>query len=253
MSERQLLSVEDVLNLHEPPWLVDRILPARAVSMVWGPPNIGKSFLTLDLAASVAVGGQWLQQQVTAPEPVIYVAAEGAYSFKRRLDGWIRARGVDLDHFEERLWFLNGSVQLHDGVESFIRLVRSHEPRLVIFDTLAACSLGNDEDNVGERGAVMSNILKLRKSLDATILLVHHTGWNTEHERGSSALRGIMDTSLEIQGSDGWDDPNKDINRRWLVCSKQRDAMKFKDITFRLEDMLWMGREHVLQTKVVAT
>jgi RecA-family ATPase len=253
MSNRRLLSVDDVLDLHEPPWLVDRVLPAQSVSMVWGPPNIGKSFLTLDLACSIAAGGHWLQQRVDTPGSVIYVAAEGAYSFKRRLDGWMRDRGVDT--LDDRLHFLNGAVQLHEGIDAFMRLIRPHDPALVIFDTLAACSLGNDEDKVGERGPVLANLLKLRKELETAVLVVHHTGWNDDHERGSSSVRGIMDTSIELRGEKNWNDPNAQPEkvRRYLTCSKQRDAMKFQDITFRLEDFCWATRDRVYSTKVVTS
>jgi RecA-family ATPase len=253
VSERKLLSVEDVLELHEPPWLVDRILPANALAMVWGPPNIGKSFLTLDLACSMAAGGHWLQHNIPEAQSVVYVAAEGAYSFKRRIGGWLRDRGCSVDDFEGRLQFLNGAVQLHEGVESFMRLIRPSEPKLIIFDTLAACSLGNDEDGVGERGPVMENLLKLRKQLKATVLVVHHTGWTEDHERGSSSMRGIMDTSLQISGEEDWKERPEKM-RRYLTCSKQRDAAKFyPEIAFTLEDFCWMGRDTVYSTKVVTT
>lgn len=251
MSDRQLLTVQHVLDLQEPPWLVDRVLPTCALAVLWGPTNIGKSFVALDLACSVVAGRHWLRQPIGESGPVVYVAAEGVYGFKRRVEGWLYARDMAPESLAD-LYFTNWAVQLHEGVEAFLKLVRPVAPKLIIFDTLAACSLGIDEDSTEGMGPVMKSMYRLRKELQATVLTVHHTGWSGEHERGSSSLRGNVDLSIEVVGEKGWNNPQAPKRtKRFLDCIKQRDAARFDSIPFRLEDFSWAARGHIYTTKVL--
>lgn len=204
--------------------------------MLWGPPNIGKSFVTLDLACSVSVGNDWLGRAVE-PGPVVYVAGEGVHSFKRRLTAWLQFNalaGEDLGN----LHFVNWPIQLHEGVDRFLRLVREIDPVLVIIDTLAASTLGNDEDTTMGTGPVIASLLKIRKELGAAVMVVHHTGWDRKHERGSSAPRGAMDVSIELDGEKGWELDRKKLGRT-LVCHKQRDAEKFFDVDLVFQEERW--------------
>lgn len=234
--ERRLLGAGDVLDLHDPYWLADYIIPERSLSMLWGPPNIGKSFVTLDLACSIAVGNDWLGRSVE-PGPVVYVAGEGVSSFKRRLGAWLRFNSLDTEDLAN-LHFINWSIQLHEGVDTFLRLTRPVDPVLVIVDTLAASALGVDEDSVEGIGPVIKSLLKIRKELEAAVMVVHHTGWDRKHERGSSALRGAMDTSIEMDGQTGWE-TNRGRLGRVLLCHKQRDAEKFNDVDLVLREVRW--------------
>lgn len=56
-------------------WFVDGLLP-EGLSLLVGGPKIGKSWLTLDIALSVASGGRVLGKVTTAAQPVLLLALE---------------------------------------------------------------------------------------------------------------------------------------------------------------------------------
>ncbi len=86
--------VDDVTLLtgREPEALVDGRIPAGGFVVGIGPPGTGKTFLSLDLALSVATGRHWLDVKVGRPGPVIYIAADGA-GLKARVHAWKSAHG----------------------------------------------------------------------------------------------------------------------------------------------------------------
>lgn len=256
MSERRLLTVRDLFALPDPSWLADFLIPQRSLSMLWGPPNVGKSFVALDFAASVATGNSWLGRDVI-PGSVAYVAGEGVHSFKRRLTAWLRYNALAREDLSN-LQFISWPVQLHEGIGTFMRVVEKIRPSLIVIDTLAASSLGIEESSNEGIGPVLESLLKIRKELETAVLSVHHTGWEEKHERGSSALRATMDTSIEITGrrikegqyDSGWKTNRKD-KRRTLRCAKQRDAEQFRDIGIALREVRWKSRRGADLTSLV--
>jgi len=234
---KRLLSVNHILNLHDPPWLVDRILPAASLGMLWGPSNVGKSFVALDLACAVAADLPWLGQKVAAG-PVVYIAGEGLLGQKRRIRAWLHYHEFDTAVLDD-LHFVAEPIQLQEeqAADRIIGLTKAVSPSLVVIDTLAASSLGVDEDKTMGIGPILHTLQTVRKKLHTAILVVHHTGWAGEHERGASALRATMDLSMELKGDD--EKVKRRTPRKRLICRKQRDAEKFDTIHIRLEEVVW--------------
>ncbi len=55
----RLYSIEELEELPDPDWLIDGIMPEGALVELYGPHGVGKSFLALDWALSLAAGIQW--------------------------------------------------------------------------------------------------------------------------------------------------------------------------------------------------
>jgi len=116
----------------------------------------------------------------------------------------------------------------------------------VIVDTLAASTLGSIENTSEGIGPALKTLLGVRRELKTAVMVVHHTGWQREHERGSTTLRGAMDTSIEMTGAkiregkydESWEHSRRNLNRT-LRCQKQRDAERFRDIEIRLREVRW--------------
>ena len=68
---------------------------------------------------------------------------------------------------------------------------------MVIIDTLNR-NIGGSESSEDDMGAFIAAADRLRSQYGSTVLVVHHTGWNNERERGHSSLRGAADTMISV-------------------------------------------------------
>ena len=74
---RHYLTVAQVKAMPEPSWLLEEFLQSGSLSVLYGPPKVGKSFLALDWGLSIAYGCEWLDCSTGEPKPVLYIAGEG--------------------------------------------------------------------------------------------------------------------------------------------------------------------------------
>jgi hypothetical protein len=132
-------------GLPRPSWLVDGLLPTRSVTMLYGPPKSGKSFVAIDLAACVATGRPWMGQP-TKQGTVLYVVGEGASGVILRQEAWSMYHGVsDLDNI---VWY-PAAVNLF-AADSGLALAdpaADIAADLVVIDTLARCAVGAEESS----------------------------------------------------------------------------------------------------------
>jgi hypothetical protein len=223
-----LLSIEDMRKVPEPDWQIDGVLLERCAAVVYGSPNVGKSFLAVDMAMSIATGRPW-QGRAVKQGHVIYILGEGGGSFIKRVDAWLQTHGFE--ELPSTVHFITDSMALHD--ESYIEglsqqmKARGLNPSLIVADTLATCIVGEDENSTQVMGKVVEGARKFQRAFGASVLLVHHPGKNGDL-RGGSALRGGIDWLAKLTGSGGG---------ITLRCKKQKDAAWFKDIHLELAEV----------------
>lgn len=221
-----LLTDRDIRQLADPGWLVEPIIPASGLVTVFGPPGVGKTFLALDLALSVAAGHPWADQP-TQTGPVVYVVAEGAVGLRKRVPAWECDRGYDaVPHIR----FVPHPIDLtsSEAAASFVDAVRDTvggPPTLVVLDTLSRCFPGGDENSAKDLGGLIDHVEAIRRATGGTILLIHHTTKRGDVERGHSVLRGSCDTMISVEQKDGF---------LLVDCEKQRDAEPFQRLTLQL-------------------
>lgn len=186
----RLLSSAQLDDLPPPRWLIQGVIPADDLTTVYGPSGAGKSFALVDIAATVA-------QTAT----VVYVAAEALATYRERRSAWCARHGRDTAGL---LWWSDAvNLLIRDEVDTFITSVLPHKPALIIFDTLARCLVGGDENSAQDMGRAVDAVDHIRRELGCAIVLVHHTGKSGTTERGSSALRGGCATMIELSNNDG--------------------------------------------------
>lgn len=198
----KLVPATDLANLPPTEILGDTRLIARGLNVVFGASGAFKSFYTLDAALSIA-----------QTAPVIYVAAEGAGGLFKRVSAWC----VHNDQSVGQLYFICEEVNLLDParVKQLIEVSQPKKPVLMVFDTLARCIPGGDENSAKDMGLAVRNSALIQRSLNSAIAWIHHTNRADRGERGSGAIRGAADAMIELAA-------NGDNVIR-VSCSKLKD------------------------------
>ena len=77
------------------------------------------------------------------------------------------------------------------------------QPKLIVIDTFADCfaqSNGNENDS-GSVGKFLGGVKRIIDQTGATALVVHHTRKGDAAERGSTALRAVMDSMYSVKST----------------------------------------------------
>jgi RecA-family ATPase len=166
---------------------------------------------------------------------VIYAVGEGLRGMKWRVEAWKLAHpDADIDALNENLIILPNSVHLLEkaDVDKLINTVTDTAGEgglsLFIVDTWARALTGGDENSAGDAGRAVAVCDTVRDITGATVLVVHHTGADGLRERGSTALRGASDTTLQLSKQD-------DSDVTVLSCKKMKDGERFQNILYRLD------------------
>lgn len=80
------------MEVPDPSWLVDGLVPKGVIGQLFGATDSMKTFMMLDLALSVSTGEPWLGRKVEQG-PAVYVVAEALAGYRRRVRAWLEARG----------------------------------------------------------------------------------------------------------------------------------------------------------------
>lgn len=208
--------------------LVDGFLYRDTLGRANGASGHMKSFVMLDLAGHVGTGQAWHGRAVKQGT-VIYLVAEGAAGMLKRVRAWEQHHGRKM----EEVLFLPRPVQVGDAAAwaVLVELCRRLRPALIIFDTQARVTVGIEENSSKEMGLVVDRMEALRSATEACVMLVHHQGLNGDHGRGSTAVKGAMQTEIRVtkKGKKGPD-------ARIIVTSdKQKDDEELDDVVFSIE------------------
>lgn len=245
-SRWNFLSLDDVESLPPPRWLVPGVLTEGSLAAIYGAPESGKSFLAVDMSMAIAGGVDWHGRQVERGG-VLYIAAEGAPGLGKRFRAWKVDRCAQGRRFDLHLMRddLNLAAEKDGGVRAFVQVVVDElgPLRLVVIDTLNQTAAGADENSAKDMGRYIASMKLLRNATGAAVVVVHHSGKDLgKGMRGSSALLGAMDTTVEVErATDG-----RSIK---VAVKKQKDAEREPPMHFNMEKV---GDSLVLRPTVMA-
>jgi AAA domain len=218
--------------------VVHGVLHLGSISLIYGKPKSGKSFLATNLALAVANNevGHWMDHKIKLHGPVLYVACEGHGGFWKRL----RAVGGVPDEF---VLAIGRPKLIHNpdlrgycwvphpqDVELAIAQVMlryKEEPILVVIDTVFRSFGGGDVNKSADMNAYVAAAQKIADR-EIAVLLVHHANKGNNLPSGSIALMGAADTLIAVER----DKPND--TRVWQI-EEAKDGAETGPRLFRLE------------------
>jgi hypothetical protein len=191
-----LLNRSQLRALPDPEPLIANVLDQGTTALLFGRHGTAKTFIALDWAASTATGRRW-QNRETQRCRVLYVAGEGAFGFKRRLDAWETAWQSEIEDGD--LDVLPRPVNLTRPLEvaNLAALIKENGYGLVVLDTLARCMVGADENSAKDCGIVVDAMTRLTGHTPGgrgVVLGVHHSGKDGKTFRGSSVFEAGAET-----------------------------------------------------------
>ncbi|SDH23520.1 AAA family ATPase [Propionivibrio dicarboxylicus] len=212
-------------------WIIKGILPQAELGVLYGESGSGKSFMALDMAASIARGIEWRGCKVRHGK-IVYIAAEGANGFRNRLRAYALQHQVDLKdlpiHVIHAAPNMLDKTDALDVAKAILKVVGKCD--LIIVDTLAQTMPGGNENAGEDMGKALAHCRGLHRATGAMVLLVHHSGKDSSKgARGWSGLRAAADVELEVVRSD---------EDRALNVTKQKDGDDGGEFGFKLETVL---------------
>lgn len=186
--------------------IVEDVITAGALSVMYGESNSGKSFIACDMACHLSCGMPW-QGKRTVRGAVVYVAGEGAESIKLRVLAWRQHHGMS-----PYVAIVPAAVNLLDGNADVDKIIRAalavaehygEAVSLIVVDTLARAFGGGNENASEDMGAVITNADRIRGATGAHVMFVHHAGKDSSKgSRGHSSLKAATDTEIEVSGDE---------------------------------------------------
>lgn len=217
-----------------PAWVIDGLIQ-EGVNLLYGPPKSGKTFVALDIAMHIALGEPVWHGRRVEGGPVVYVAAEDGLGASLRRNAWRTYHKVAPRSDDWRVVSAEQPVYLHDAsaVSSFIAQVRemAPSPALIVFDTLARCVPGVEENENGAMGLVVDHLERIRHETGArAVLVVHHTGKSKDgagEPRGASSISAAMQGVLKLTG--------KPAGEVTLTVKSQRNGVEGEEVHLGLQ------------------
>ena len=199
---------EALARIAEMPMVIENMIPAQSYGYFFGESGVGKSFVALDVAHSVATGRPWLGADMFKVEDaglVVYVAGEGANGLRVRKKAIEQETGIEAP----LLRILPAAPLMDTGdahlvAETFKELERrlGEKVKLVVVDTLSQCAEG-EQNSATDMAKFVHGCAEIQSN-GAAVVVIHHSGLSDKDRmRGSTNLKAPADFEFCVKGGDG--------------------------------------------------
>jgi hypothetical protein len=214
--------------------IVEGLLHAGSVTLIYGPPKSGKSFLATDLSLGIAAAqDEWMGHAIIRPGPALYVACEGHAGFWKRLVAAANAHGWNEATFPRGFILATGrptliqvdarglhfAPNLTDIVAALADAKnRSLDPVVIVIDTVFRSFGAGNVNASPDMNVYLAAIAELTDQAYA-VALVHHEIKSGGTPAGSVTLLGGSDDIIHV-----WRDTEDSERRFWQVEDAKDDA-----------------------------
>lgn len=232
----ELLTIEALRQLPPPEWLIHETIVSDGLSIIYGDPGSGKSFVALDMALRVALGMDWHGVR-TKRVGVLYIAGEGVRGIGKRIEGWSLHHRIDLR--DTPFTVMPVAAQILEAGEraKLIRTIDEARRQLgfevgcVVIDTVSRAIAGEDENGQETMSAFVRGCDEIKAHTGGALIGVHHSGKDAERGmRGSTVLLGGCDAAIRL---------TKDGAMVTLKVEKQKDAEEVAPAYFEMQKVHW--------------
>ncbi len=194
----QLIPFDDIKMPRSPLYRVRGLLPEQGTGIVWGAYAEFKSFWLFDLSMHVALGWDYRGRPVKQG-PVVHCYFEAQDNFAKRKEAFVQAHMKD-EELSVPFYLQVITLDLINDHQLLISDIRSQcpNPAVVNFDTMAR-SLVGDENSTLNMGEYFRAADAIRQAFKCTVIIVHHSGYQKKHPRGSTALPSNSDFEIKIE------------------------------------------------------
>jgi len=204
--KKELLVDLNTIDPKEVEWLWEPFIPFSMITIMEGDPGVGKSFLAMQLAAQISIGGELPEGQTLDRGRVLYLSAEddAAYTIRPRID----AMGGDPSRIRVQGDFLSLDEK---GLNALMREVRRKPPDLLILDPLFAyVPSGQDMYKPNVIRQLLSFLKDIAETGETAVLIIRHL---TKAKHDKAIYRG--GGSMDVIGA---------ARSAFLVCEHPNDS-----------------------------
>jgi DNA-binding CsgD family transcriptional regulator len=206
-----IFSLPDLLSWTLPPvcWTIPEMLP-EGLTLLAGKPKLGKSWLALSVALSIAAGGMALGTQPVKQGDVLYLALEDN---ARRLQARAMRLLETMTGTPDNLDFALDWPRLSEGGLAYLEEYCKAHPhlRLVVIDTWARIAPSSGERRCSQYEGDYEALMPLKRLADTyhvSILAVHHLRKTASSDVldeiiGSTGVTGAVDGTMILKRDRG--------------------------------------------------
>jgi hypothetical protein len=212
--------------------IVKGIFHGGSVTLIYGPPKGGKSFLATDLSLAITdeTRSEWMGHKIVRHGPVLFVACEGHAGYWKRLRAYAKTHD---DRFPENFILAIGRPRLIKADDGGLRLASDpssiiealeqaqadgFEPVCIVIDTVFR-SFGVGNVNASQDMNIYLDAIATLTDPGYAVALVHHEIKSGGTPAGSVSLIGASDNIIHV-----WRENETSERRFWQVEMAKDDA-----------------------------
>lgn len=188
-------------NTYPIDWLLEGLLSRNGAGVLTGWPGAGKTSLSLQLAAALALGNDFLRWKSTGASKVLYLSLEMAAPplhlfVSSAKENYTEA---ELRKLNKRLLLAPFGVPLHvdreEGYKRLSSLLEQYQPDVIIIDSLSMITPKDLTDEEAMKG-LFDGLAVVRQETETAFIVIHHN-----RKKGSDAQRNKAAELSDIYGS----------------------------------------------------